>query len=283
MEDLTALRIRRRKAGLLVIWAVATAAWCLALTSIASAQVPHLIRYQGQAVDSKQVPLEGPYTLSFRLYDAEIGGAALWQEAQPNVPLAGGHFSVLLGQIASLDALDWSRPCWLAVQVNDEPELAPRQRITSVPLAVRAESAERLTQAVAPALIAPQGGGSGLDADMVDGKHASELLSRANHTGTQPSSTITGTFNPSVISPQGSGSGLNADQLDGKDSSAFATNPHSHQCTTRMGVPSGSTSASVCASNGEWCVTGLGASGNDPHPCTSTNPGAGDWGSICCK
>ena len=32
----------------------------------ASAQVPKLIRYQGQAVDSAGVPLEGPYTLTFR-------------------------------------------------------------------------------------------------------------------------------------------------------------------------------------------------------------------------
>ena len=261
----------------------AVVASCLVIAAGAAAQVPHLIRYQGQAVDSKGVPLEGPYGMTFRLYDAETGGAKLWEEPQANVPLAGGHFSVLLGQVASLDAMDWSKPCWLSVQVNDDPELAPRQRITSVPMAVRAESAERLTQAITPALITPQGSGSGLDADTVDGKHASDLLNRANQTGTQPSSTITGTFNPSVISPQGSGSGLDADRLDGKDSSAFATNPHSHQCTTRMGVPNGSTSTSVCASYGEWCVTGLGANGNDPHPCTSANPGAGDWGSICCR
>ena len=35
-----------------------------------SAQVPHLIRYQGQAIDAKGVPLEGPHDLTFRLYDA---------------------------------------------------------------------------------------------------------------------------------------------------------------------------------------------------------------------
>ena len=255
----------------------------LLLSSVTNAAIPHLIRYQGQAVDSQGVPLEGPYTLTFRLYDAETAGTKVWEETQANVPLAGGHFSVLLGQVVSLDSMDWSQASWLSVQVGTDPELSPRQRITSVPLAIRAQQAEQLTQAITPALITPQGAGSGLDADTVDSKHASDLLNRTNHTGTQPSSTITGTFNPSVISPQGSGSGLDADRLDGKDSSAFATNPHSHQCTTRMGVPTGSTSASVCASYGEWCVTGLGASGNDPHPCTSTNPGFGDWGSICCK
>src|SRR3990167_6760550 len=105
----------------------------LAAHPSARAEVPSLIRYQGQAVDSNGVPLEGPYTLTFRLYNAETAGTAVWQEAQPNVTLAGGHFSVLLGQIQNLDAVDWSQPRWLSVQVNTEPELAPRQRITSVP------------------------------------------------------------------------------------------------------------------------------------------------------
>ncbi len=195
----------------------------LLLTSQCFAQVPHLIRYQGQAIDSKGVPLEGPYTLTFRLYDAETAGNLIWQEPQPNVPVSKGHFSVLLGQGAGTPLnVDWSKPCWLAVQVNAEPELAPRQQITSVPLAVRAESAEQLTQTITPAQISPQGSGSSLDADTVDGKHATDLLNRANHIGTQPSSTITGTFPPSAVSPQGSGSGLDADTLDGKHASQLA-------------------------------------------------------------
>ena len=265
-------------------WMIPLSILCSVLNaSPVVAQVPHLIRYQGQAVDSKGVPLEGPYTLTFRLYDAQTAGTKLWEEPQTNVPLAGGHFSVLLGQISPLTTMDWSAPCWLSVQVNTDPELAPRQQITSVPLAMRAESAEKLTQPITPLLITPQGSGSNLDADTVDGKHASDLLDRANQTGTQPSSTITGTFAPSVVSPQGSGSGLDADRLDGKDSSQFASNPHTHQCSYRMGVPGGQTPESLCSANGEWCVTGLSAGGRDPIPCTSTNPGFGDWGCICCR
>jgi hypothetical protein len=44
------------------------------------------------------------------------------------------------------------------------------------------------------------------NADKLDGQDGSYYLNRANHTGTQP---------PSSISPQGHGSGLNADLLDG--------------------------------------------------------------------
>ena len=112
--------------------------------SMALAQVPHLIRYQGQAVDAQGVPLEGPYTLTFRLYDAETGGVKVWEEVQPDVPLKGGHFSVLLGQMTPLASMDWSQPRWVTIQVGEEPEMSPRQPITSVPLAVRAEVAERL-------------------------------------------------------------------------------------------------------------------------------------------
>ncbi|GEM_PF-4308685 len=111
-------------------------------TTTAFAQVPHLIHYQGQTTDSQGVGLEGPYTLIFRLYDAATAGNKLWEETQPNVPITGGHFSVLLGQITPLNP-DWTQPLWLALEVDLNPlvneELSPRQPITSVPLALMAE------------------------------------------------------------------------------------------------------------------------------------------------
>ena len=186
-------RLRRRTLVRFALWCgvVLISHWSL-VTSHCFAAVPHLIRYQGQAVDSQGVPLEGPYLLTFRLYDAQTGGKKVWEEAQANVPLADGHFSVLLGQVTPLD-VDWSQPLWLSLQVGMDPELAPRQQITSVPMAILS--------------------------DTVDGMHASDLLDRANHTGTQLASTITGTFAPSAISPQGTGSGLDADMVDGKHAS----------------------------------------------------------------
>ena len=103
------------------------------------ADVPHLIRYQGTAVDSKGVALEGNYDITFRLYDASTSGKEVWKETQPQIPLRSGHFSILLGQISSLSPMDWSQACWLSIQVGAEPELAPRQQITSVPTAIMAE------------------------------------------------------------------------------------------------------------------------------------------------
>ena len=129
---------RQRKLMVAGWWLIA--AWCLC--SPVEAQVPHLINYQGQLTDSQGVPLEGPYTLKFRLYDAATGGTKTWEETQTSVSISKGSFSVLLGSVASLDAVNWGAPCWLSIRVNSDPELAPRQRITSVPLAIRAETAE---------------------------------------------------------------------------------------------------------------------------------------------
>src|SRR3989338_4997845 len=118
----------------------------LLASSVVFADVPHLIRYQGTAVDVQGVPLEGPYTLTFRLYEAASGGTKVWEETQPDVPLAQGHFSVLLGSVTSLTTMDWATPYWMAILVNGE-ELLPRQPITSVPLAIRSEAADTATVA----------------------------------------------------------------------------------------------------------------------------------------
>ena len=121
---------------------------CLLGVPIAFAEVPRLIRYQGFLKDSQSVPLQGPYNLTFRLYPAVTGSTPVWTEAQTNVPIDSGSFSVLLGQTAILDAVDWSAPLWLSIQVNTDAELSPRQQITSVPLAIRAAVAEALATPV---------------------------------------------------------------------------------------------------------------------------------------
>lgn len=125
----------------------------LVLTSLgwpmlAAADVPDLIRYQGQLTDAQGAPLDGPYDLIFRLYDAATGGAVLWTEPHEDVVMTGGQFSVLLGSVNSLASEDWSQPRWLSIQVNTDPELSPRQQITSVSLAVRAGTAEALATPV---------------------------------------------------------------------------------------------------------------------------------------
>ena len=107
----------------------------------AQAQVPHLIRYQATVTDKAGVPLEGPYTLTFRIYDAQTLGNKLWEEMQANVPIAKGSFSVFLGGVTPL-GLAFDKDLWLSIQVANDPEMTPRIRLTAVPTAYRAERAE---------------------------------------------------------------------------------------------------------------------------------------------
>lgn len=115
----------------------------LLIVQPAAAQVPPLIRYQGTLVDTTNVPLEGTYNLTFRLYAASSGGAAIWTETQPAIPISRGVFSVLLGQTTPL-TLPFDREYWLSTQVGIDAEMSPRQRLTSVPYAYRAEVADQV-------------------------------------------------------------------------------------------------------------------------------------------
>jgi hypothetical protein len=111
------------------------------LYSVANAEVPHLINYQGRLTDSSGKPLEGTHNLTFRIYDAETAGNLLWQETQ-SVLIQKGIFSVLLGGVTNLD-LSFDKPYWLEIKVNNEV-MSQRQRITSVGYAIRAEKAEEV-------------------------------------------------------------------------------------------------------------------------------------------
>ena len=123
----------------LVLWAAS----CLLGAGMVSAQIPQLIRYQGTLVDANNVPLEGTYTLTFRLYEATTGGTALWTETQTAIPISRGVFNVLLGQATPLN-LTFEKDYWLSTQVGTDVEMTPRQRLTSVPYAYRAQVADHV-------------------------------------------------------------------------------------------------------------------------------------------
>lgn len=113
------------------------------LVSLCYAEIPHLIGYQGRLTDTDGAPKEGSFSITFRIYDAEAGGSLLWDETHSNVTVTNGIFDVLLGSVTTLD-LAFDAPYYLAIQVASDPEMTPRQRITSAGYAIRAETSERL-------------------------------------------------------------------------------------------------------------------------------------------
>ncbi len=105
-----------------------------------AAAVPHQINYQGFLTDDAGNPLTGPYSFTFRIYDAETGGNVLWTETQDDVQAADGLFHVTLGKETALD-IYFEGSLWLEIEVFGET-LEPRQALTPVGQAFLSEEAE---------------------------------------------------------------------------------------------------------------------------------------------
>jgi hypothetical protein len=169
---------------------------------------PGLINYQGKLTNAAGAPITNPaLAMKFRIYNAATVGIMEWGESQ-TVNVQAGQYSVVLGSgtllpgSGSLDLTVFADDeRYLEVEVNGEV-LSPRQRITSVGYAFKAGIAEGAingaitapmisTSAVTTDKIAngaviakiknEDGTGSGLDADLLDGSHAS-AFSAAAHT-----------------------------------------------------------------------------------------------------
>jgi hypothetical protein len=110
------------------------------------AAVPWLISYQGSVTDSEQVPLNGSYTMVFRLYSVEGATVPIWAEQQ-TVSVTNGVFQVQLGAGTNLvggvldSTLIAGQERWLEIEIEGEV-LLPWQRLTSAAYALRAETAD---------------------------------------------------------------------------------------------------------------------------------------------
>ncbi len=112
--------------------------------------VPELINYQGRLMDGDGAPLADGTTvdITFKFYGVESGDTALYLTVlQEDVVVAGGLYHVLIGSgtvtagiESGLSAVFLNHAeVWLGVQVDADPEMIPRSRISTAPYAVRAE------------------------------------------------------------------------------------------------------------------------------------------------
>lgn len=107
------------------------------LSTFAFASVPPMINYQGKLMQPSGVPVpDNTYSMTFAIYSQPTGETALWSETNTSVQVKGGLFSVLLGSVNNLPSniFDNERR-WFGVTIGTDPEMAPRQRIASVPYA----------------------------------------------------------------------------------------------------------------------------------------------------
>lgn len=93
--------------------------------------IPNLISYQGVLNDENGQPMSTTVNMTFRIYDVETGGTAIWNETQ-NVQVANGLFNVKLGSVQQLtsEVLN-ADTLFLSIQVGSDSEMNPRQLITA--------------------------------------------------------------------------------------------------------------------------------------------------------
>jgi hypothetical protein len=99
--------------------------------AVVDLDIPTTIRFTGKLKDKNQNPLNGTYSIKFRLYDTETQGVALWQETQ-TVSISNGVLDVELGSVTPI-GLAFDEQYWLGIEVGTDGEMTPRFKLTSVP------------------------------------------------------------------------------------------------------------------------------------------------------
>jgi hypothetical protein len=94
---------------------------------ILTATIERTLTYQGilKTISGDPVP-DGSYNVTFRIYDASVGGSSLWSSGVISVVTGGGFFAKELGPIP----LPFDEPYYLSIQVASDPEMTPRQKVT---------------------------------------------------------------------------------------------------------------------------------------------------------
>ena len=98
-----------------------------------SAQTPK-ISIQGtlKTATGASVP-DGPQAVTFRLYQQELGGTHVWEEAA-TVDVNGGIYSHYLGSVTALNASNFATTLYLGVRIGSY-ELTPRSELSYSPYA----------------------------------------------------------------------------------------------------------------------------------------------------
>ena len=100
----------------------------------AQALVPATMNFQGILTNGAGGPVaDGSYSVTFSLYNAEVGGVSLWSEGQ-TVSTSGGLFNTVLGSAVPIpDTALMDSAAFLEIMVETDPPLSPRTRLVSSP------------------------------------------------------------------------------------------------------------------------------------------------------
>jgi len=99
--------------------------------NLCTAIPPRFLNYQGKLTDTSGVAINGLVNITFRIYDKDTGGTALWSEFHPGVVVTKGLFDVLLGTISPLN-ISFDTLYYMELEVDGET-LSPRILLAATP------------------------------------------------------------------------------------------------------------------------------------------------------
>lgn len=110
----------------------------LLLLPLTHAAVPNLINYQGLVTDTAGEPLDGTYSMTFKIWTSSTGGTIRWQEVHSSVNVTEGLFAVSLGSQGTplTESVLNTSQAWLEITVAGEI-FTPRTQMTSTGYAHR--------------------------------------------------------------------------------------------------------------------------------------------------
>jgi hypothetical protein len=127
---------KRRNTMKTKFFITAVAILMVCLFSFSSAQVPHMINYQGKLLTSGGALVNDTVPMTFSIYADTGGGFAQWTETQAQVTIKDGIFNVFLGSVVPIpDSVFDGDFKFFGVKVGADPEMAPRTCMVSVPYA----------------------------------------------------------------------------------------------------------------------------------------------------
>jgi hypothetical protein len=117
------------------------AALALLTSSLALAQAPQKIAYQGLLLKSDGTPETGTVAIKFSIFNQATNGTELWTETQSAVALTQGFYATTLGEgTAFPNALFDGTERFLELSIAGSP-LNPRMKVVAVPYAISAGTA----------------------------------------------------------------------------------------------------------------------------------------------
>jgi len=96
----------------------------------AFAQLPQQFFFQAKLTTTGGAVVTGTHNITFRLYEVDSGGAALWTETQSLNADSAGIVSCYLGSTTSFPStMDYDGAYYLSIEVDGDGEMSPRIKI----------------------------------------------------------------------------------------------------------------------------------------------------------